>query len=348
MRASISAKHFIRTALITGFLLIATCTSSYAADCDECSELNNISMNTANIGSSADTIKTNTTNTATNTLNSANYLSKILNILTGAFFGKVFGMANTMKAFTAVPSTEENASTYTQTYVNDINTTINGITSGTNAPGTYNTYLQNAFIDTSITSINTAAVNAQNLFPQPGASVLTSDQIADLGTTITFLGGSGISALQAPDSTWIPVGSTDYGTNINIANYGNWYATMSAIYRTNALNLASVAGAYTGTDIDGSLENYDGSQVSKAGLINYISNNMFGNKKWWTGFAIASFTSAIKEVVIVLGGCFIELIRIHNVLERILVGQSTLVTLNLAATNMQTQQLIAKITSPSS
>lgn len=317
-------KEIAKITLLSFLLAFATVGASYA--CDQCTELQKIE---------------------TNTRNNTSYLEKILNTLTNAFFGKVIGLGDYMAAFVAMPSAESEAYETSRYMLADLQNHYMGQDDGTTLSKNYERYLKNVFVDADTTEFPFGFADSGTLFNNPGNSYdYTPRQQALVQNVIANISGTTSSILQRPTDKW-QTATTDYTINSNYIKYNAWFATLTSIQSLSANNLAYIAGERRGIDMSAPLSGLDQNSISSNGLIKYIKHHMVGNENWWENLSIEAFSSAIKDGVVLTGGIFVELIKIHEVLERILAAQSAQITLQLLGTNMQTQTLIKNITEPS-
>jgi len=289
-------------------------------------------------------IETNTSNTANNTASSSSTLTEIYNLLDNFLYGTVPKLGNQMAIFTAVKPAEAASSQEINTTLNNVSPAVLGQTTGTTQSANYNYFLNNALLSNGPTTFPTQYLSANNLFT--GAYYLTEEESNNLSNFLPILAGLPINQLRMPDPSWEPI-STNFSYNANVTAYNSTYSTLTAVYNMNLNNLFYVASNGQPIELNGEIEGYNDSKISPNGLVDLIRDQTISSAEWWQKLSTLSFTSAIKEGVILMGGCFIELIRIDNTLQRILTAQSGLITLNLLSTNELASKQINNITNAS-
>lgn len=307
----------------------------------------------ASCDSCTNAIIENTAATADNTATIVSYMDELVQKVSTAMFSSAPAVGGNMPAFVAIPATQNLAygDQLTQLEIMEKNFQGSSETDQTlidNYKNIFGNYLLQG--SDSITDFPIANVSVASLYTDPSlysaSSTDTSepnfysdDQAAIAQKYIQIVSGSANSSWQKPDSTWLKIGDKTKGKDKKkIRKYVSNYYTYVAIQSAIADNFAYIYSMNTGYTLDGTLSNYDGSKINEMGLIDYLLRQI-ETEDWYTNIAALSLSSAMKVATVLLGGCFLELVRIEHVLNRLLVTQSAQSTLDVMNGTVLTQNM---------
>lgn len=321
-------KSIVHLGVSAALLAITT----QAQSCDSCT--NAIIDNTGDTANNTAHTANYTADTANNTSLIASYMKEVVDMLTVALFSSAPNIGSNMPAFVALPEAQTNAYSDQLTQLKTIEQNFQGssdedqtlIDNYKNIFGNY--LLQN---NDSISEFSTDNVSVASLYTDPSEPnyYRNDDEISAAQKYIQIVSGSASSTWQKPSSDWLKINDdTVEKDEKKIRKYVSNYYTYMAIQSAIADNFAYIYSLNTGYSMDGGLSNYDDSKISEMGLINYLLNEI-ESTDWYSNVAVLSLSNAAKIATVLLGGCFLELVRIEHVLDRLLITQSAQSTLDL-------------------
>jgi hypothetical protein len=283
--------------------------------------------------SCTNTIIENTAATADNTAGIEAYMEELVGNMTTAMFSSAPAVGSNMPAFVAIHKAQTNAYGDQLTQLKTMEENFQGssdedqtlITNYQNVFGDY--LLQN---EKSISEFSADNVSVASLYTDPSTPSYyrNDDEVSAAQKYIQIVSGSASSSWQKPGS-WLEINDDSADKDEKkIRKYVSNYYTYMAIQSAIADNFAYIYSLNTGYSIDGSLSNYDDSSISEMGLVDYLLNQI-ESEEWYSDVAALSISSAMKVATVLLGGCFLELVRIEHVLDRLLITQSAQSTLDL-------------------
>ena len=302
--------------------------SAHAQSCDTCTQLSTLNTYTQDID--------------TNSTASSNTLSSILTLLTNSMFSTLPSLGNTQVALTNIHDAQNNSYLAQQELLTAVQTTFNG-SSGTDATLTdnYKTIFQNYLLqeEDSAPSFDPSNASIASLYVNPAvAGSYSEEQKLAAQRYIMLASGAAISTAQMPGS-WLKVSSDNPDPDRKkIRSTVSTYYTLSAVQSAIADNFAYIYGLNTPQPlINGPLDNYNGDIISESGLFTYIQSQKIENPDWYQEIGTMGVSALLKEQTVLLGSCFLMLSRIEEDLRRLLITNSTQVTLSLGMAQSMSQ-----------
>lgn len=316
-----------------GSLILSVSAALADGSCDTCQQLSQLN--------------TTAQNTETNTATSSSTLNSLLQQTTYAFSGsgQTLGNGNIMAAFSIMPQMGANSYNAQATLLHTIETEYQGNANSSTSTmsDNYSEIFHNYLLqeEDSIGSFNEKNASVSSLYLDPSqGGFYTDDQQVAAETYIKLASGVAMSSMQKPSSDWLTI-NPDHVTRDqnNIRRKVGAYYTFSALQSAIADNFAYIYSLNKGEKISGSLENYSGKSISQSGILNYIETQKTENPNWYSDLGGMGILGLLREQTILLGGCFVMLMRIEEDLRRLLITNSVQTSVSLIGTQQLTDKL---------
>lgn len=302
--------------------------SANAQSCDTCAQLSTLNAYSQDID--------------TNAATSSNTLSSLLTLLTNSIFSVLPSLGNTQVALTNIHNVQSDGYLAKQGLLSAVETSFNG-SSNTDATMTnnYKTIFQNYLLqqEDSASSFDPRNASIASLYVNPAiAGSYSDEQKLTAQRYIMLASGAAISTAKKPGS-WLKIDSNNADADKKrIRTTVSNYYTLSAIQSAIADNFAYIYALNTPQPlINGPLDNYNGNTISESGLFTYIASQKIENPDWYQEIGTMTIGGLLKEQTVLLGSCFLMLSRIEEDLRRLLITNSTQVTLSLATAQAMNQ-----------